>query len=279
MAADGALPATLVARSETAGARDQAAVSRNRRALRFLAYAVPFVVTGLAYEALRPLSRFRPEVHVGDLFDLEARVFPVDTAAGTVALSDVIARQKHVLLDLVCGTSYVLFLAELIGVAVLLFFRARPRMLAISLGFLLVNLSGWVIWMLYPAAPPWYVDLYGKGPAVLSAASSPAGLLRLDALVGLPIAGAFYAKSANVFGAMPSLHVAYATLVAFVSFPLRGALRVLTLLFAASIAFSAVYLRHHYILDVLAGVLLALPVAWLSVRLAERLDRSGWGRS
>jgi inositol phosphorylceramide synthase catalytic subunit len=165
------------------------------------------------------------------------------------------------------------FLLEVFGLAALMFFRARPKMLAISLGFLALNLTGWLIWMLYPAAPPWYVDLYGKGPALLDAASNPAGLLRLDALLGVPISATFYSGSANVFGAMPSLHVGYAVLVAWVLFPLRGGWRAFTLLFAASIAFSAVYLRHHYILDVLAGALLALPVAWFSVRAAERLDR------
>jgi membrane-associated phospholipid phosphatase len=117
------------------------------------------------------------------------------------------------------------------------------------------------------------VDAFGKGSAILSTPSNPAGLARLDQLIGLPIASTFYSGSANVFGAMPSLHVAYATIVAWVVFPLKGKLRVATLLFAVSMAFSAVYLRHHYILDVLAGLVLAVPVAWFSTWAAGRLDR------
>lgn len=126
-----------------------------------------------------------------------------------------------------------------------------------------MNLLGWSVWFLYPAAPPWYVDHYGPGPALLDVVSSPAGLARVDAWLGVPLATDFYAKSANVFGALPSLHVAYATLVAHVSWSLRGWPRFATICFALSMAFSAVYLRHHYILDVLAGAVLALLVGFV----------------
>jgi membrane-associated phospholipid phosphatase len=148
----------------------------------------------------------------------------------------------------------------------------------VSLGFLYVNLVGWTIWLLYPAAPPWYVDLYGTGPAELDVASNPAGLSRLDELVGLPIAAAVYSKSANVFGAMPSLHVAYACFLALVSFGFAGGVRIAAVLFAVITAFAALYLRHHYVLDVLAGAALAV-FAFFQVRLSldmlSRLKKAG----
>ena len=147
------------------------------------------------------------------------------TSDGPRALSDVIPAHTHPVLDVITGVTYFLFMLEVFGIAGYLFFRARPKMFELSFSFVLMNLAGWTLWLVFPAAPPWYVDLYGLGPAVLDAASSPAGLARLDSLLGLPLAANFYAKSANVFGAMPSLHVAYATLVAWMVFPLRGALR------------------------------------------------------
>ena len=281
MAADGAFPVVVAPR----GAADSRAQVRPKKAAsfgpvaRFLAYSSPFFAALAGYEILRRLVRYRGEIHVGDLFDLEARLFGVSTAAGTQALSEVIARHQHVILDVICGATYLLFLPELFGLAALMFFRARHRMLALAFCFLFANLIGWSIWLLYPAAPPWYVDAFGTGPAILSTPSNPAGLSRLDALLGVPLAQAFYSGSANVFGAMPSLHVAYATMVAWVMFPLRGSLRVGTLLYAISMAFSAIYLRHHYILDVLAGLLLAVPVAWVSTRLAARIDRRELGAS
>jgi inositol phosphorylceramide synthase catalytic subunit len=236
----------------------------------FGAYAAPFVATGLGYEALRRLIQFRGQIHVRDLYDLDARLFSLPTSDGPRALTDLIAAHTSPLLDVICGGAYLLFLLEVFGVAIYLFFRDRPRMLAVSAGFFTLNITGWLIWMLYPAAPPWYVDQYGFGPVVQDAASSPAGLLRLDALLGSPIAASFYSKSANVFGAMPSLHVAYVTMVACIALPLGGTLRAFTLLFAGLMAFSAVYLRHHYVLDVVVGMVLAVLVS-MAMRLLMRV--------
>jgi inositol phosphorylceramide synthase catalytic subunit len=250
-------------------ARWRALPARWRAAASFLGHLAPIPAAGLAYELLRGLFHYRGTVHVGDLFELEARLFSVATAEGPRALSDVVSRHTSPWLDVLSGATYFLFLIEVVAAASYLFFRSRPKALQVSLGFLLVNLLGWAIWFVYPAAPPWYVDQYGTGPALLDVVSSPAGLARVDAWLGLPVATAFYAKSANVFGALPSLHVAYATLVAVVAAPLGGWVRWLTIGFAFSMAFSAVYLRHHYILDVVAGSVLAVLVG-LTVRAVLR---------
>jgi membrane-associated phospholipid phosphatase len=234
-----------------------------------LACVVPFGLVVLCYEAIRLAPR-SSTVHITELVELESRFFSVLTEAGPRTLSDVIASHTHPLLDLWCGATYLSWVLGVLVAAAYLFTRHRRGAFELSLGFLVVNLAGWAIWFLYPAAPPWYVDLYGTGPAVLHAPSSAAGLARFDALLGVPLTSSLYSKSAYVFGAMPSLHVAYATLVAWVSFPVGGKLRAAGLGFAASMAFSAVYLRHHYIIDVVAGVALAVPVALLVQSLTRR---------
>lgn len=247
-----------------------------RGVLAFLGHLAPIPAAGLIYELLRGLFQYRGTVHVGDLFELEARLFSVATADGPRALSDVVSRHTSPWLDALAGATYFLFLIEVVAATSFLYFRARPKALQVSVGFLLVNLLGWTIWFVYPAAPPWYVDQYGMGPALLDVVSSPAGLARVDAWLGVPLATAFYSKSANVFGALPSLHVAYATLVAVVAAPLGGWVRGLTIGFALSMAFSAVYLRHHYILDVVTGSVLAVLVG-LGVRRVMGSRRSAAG--
>jgi len=238
-----------------------AARGRAVRAVRQGVVLLPFVLTGALYELCGHfLFRHRGAVHVGDLAALESRLFSVTTAQGSRPLSEVIASHTNVVLDAWCGATYLLFLVEIIGVCIYLSFRRRSQALELSVGFLVINLLGWLVWVWYPAAPPWYVDSHGLQSAVVNVVSNPAGLQRFDALVGLPLAASFYAKSANVFGAMPSLHVAYATLVACVAAPNGRWLRLGTLGFALSMAFSAVYSRHHYLVDVVAGVLLALAV-------------------
>lgn len=250
--------------------------SRLRAWLAFLGHLAPIPAAALIYESLRGLFHYRGTVHVGDLHAYEAKLFSIATAEGPRAISDVVSRHTSPWLDALCGATYFFFVAEVVAAATYLFLRARPRALQLSLGFLAVNLLGWSVWFVYPAAPPWYVDQYGTGPVLLDVVSSPAGLGRIDAWLGLPIATNFYAKSANVFGAIPSLHVAYATLVAWVAAPLGGWVRVASIGFAISMAFSAVYLRHHYVLDVVAGSALALLVG-LTVRAVQRpsTDTSG----
>jgi membrane-associated phospholipid phosphatase len=244
---------------------------RLRVFLAFLGHLAPIPAAGLIYELLRGLFHYRGTVHVGDLHAYEAKLFSIATSEGPRAISDVVSRHTSPWLDAVCGATYFFFLTEVVVVAAYLFFRARPKALELSVGFLVVNLLGWAIWFVYPAAPPWYVDQYGTGPALLDVVSSPAGLARVDAWLGVPIATTFYSKSANVFGAVPSLHVAYATLVAWVAAPVRGGVRWVTLGFAISMAFSAVYLRHHYVIDVVAGGALALVVG-LVIRVLQRPD-------
>ncbi len=119
---------------------------------------------------------------------------------------------------------------------------------------MLLNLLAFATWVLYPAAPPWYVDQYGLGPVVLDAPSSAAGLSRLDDVLGIGIVKGYYAQSVNVFGAMPSVHVAVPTLVACVTAGMGWRWFLPALLFLGLMAFGAVYFQHHYVLDVLAGL-------------------------
>ncbi|RYY10735.1 MAG: phosphatase PAP2 family protein [Cytophagaceae bacterium] len=86
----------------------------------------------------------------------------------------------------------------------------------------------------------------------------------LDVLCGLfylcwHVFQSIYAKNANVFAAMPSLHSAYPVVVLFYSF--KNKTRFLPVIFSlimVGIWFAAVYTSHHYLLDVLAGVAVAL---------------------
>jgi hypothetical protein len=138
--------------------------------------------------------------------------------------------------------------------AVFLFFRNREQFVFFALSFLLVNLLGFVVYYLYPAAPPWYVQQYGfhflpKTPG------NTAGLARFDAFFGLTVFRSLYAKGSNVFAAMPSLHSAYPLIVFYYAW--RNRLGLATAGFGvltAGIWFAAVYTSHHYVLDVLAGI-------------------------
>ena len=131
--------------------------------------------------------------------------------------------------------------------------------LRFSMVFLLVNLIGFVGYYVYPAAPPWYAMDYGFEP-VLDTPGNMAGLARFDQLIGFPLFDSIYGRNANVFAAVPSLHSAYLAVVLFYALKKRcnWIIVATVIVFMVGIWFTAVYTSHHYIIDVLLGILCAL---------------------
>ncbi|MCF6242598.1 MAG: phosphatase PAP2 family protein, partial [Bacteroidales bacterium] len=72
--------------------------------------------------------------------------------------------------------------------------------------------------------------------------------------------------------AMPSFHLAYPVLVLYYSIK-KGvslSIKILLSIFMTGIWFSAVYSGHHYIIDVLAGVILAI----LGLSIFEKMTKN-----
>src|SRR5882724_5367911 len=78
-----------------------------------------------------------------------------------------------------------------------------------ALCFLLVNVLGFITYFVYPVAPPWYVSGYGFGPARMDVHSAAAAASRFDQLLGTHFFDQIYGRGIDVYGAYPSLHVAY----------------------------------------------------------------------
>jgi membrane-associated phospholipid phosphatase len=136
-----------------------------------------------------------------------------------------------------------------------------------------LNLAGYATYLLYPAAPPWYVDHYGLGPAVLSAAPEAAGAARFDAALGVDVFAAYYGRNANVFGAIPSLHVGQTFLAVLYAWRWRS-LRVAVTTLWAIVAFASIYLNHHYVVDGLVGMVFAAAVFAAMEWRATRRDQT-----
>ena len=240
----------------------------NEKARLFLKTFFPFILTGVLFDSMRyfyvPLVDGR--VHTAGPYLVERAWFGV----GGRTLNELFQERHWAVLDVVCGFSYLFYVAEYIFLAIVLFARGwSSRAEIFALCFLVVNLMGWVTYFAYPAAPPWYVMEYGFGPARMDIGMSAAAAHRFDVLVGTNVFGRIYNRGFTTFGAIPSLHAAYPFIAALLAFrmpELRWA-RVPAVLFFLLICLSAVYLQHHYVIDLLLGVLYAaatvpLVAAW-----------------
>lgn len=228
------------------------------RAHYFLRGGLPAWGVGMLLDNQRLWLGLRGPIHTGDLWEWERSLFPA-TVDGATSIWPAFFNAHHTaVLDALCGFAYATYLVEFFAVLGFFFFVKSPRFEKLAWAFLVVNFIGVVTYVLYPAAPPWYVLQYGPGPANLAAAPSAAGAARFDALLGTTFFANFYSRNPNVFGAMPSLHAAYPVLVLWQVWNRGWPWRVGAAAFSALVCFSAIYLTHHYILDVSAGVTAAL---------------------
>jgi hypothetical protein len=234
-----------------------------QRSRRFLNIGLPFLMVGILYDQILPhLFQFRPEPHVADLYNLEKAWFGIHTARGVVIPSEWFENHTSPWLDVPTGFGYMTYMFESFLVAAWMFFQDEERTARLGWAFLIVNILGFSSWIFFPAAPPWYVAQYGLGAAHMDAIPSAAGAARFDAFFAIHYFSGFYQRSHNVYGAMPSLHVAYPFVVLLSVLGMKQRwIKIVAFLFFVLIAFAAVYLAHHYIIDAIAGIATA-AIAW-----------------
>lgn len=233
-----------------------------------------FMVYWIIFDYMKAFPNYAfGDVHIKGLYDAEKGLFGIGSAEGVFTPNEFFQRHHHWVGDLVSGIFYLCWVPVPLLFAGYLFFRARPLFLRFALAFFVVNMVGFVVYYVYPAAPPWYVQAHGFDFAAATPGNT-AGLERFDALVGAPVFHSLYSKGSNVFAAMPSLHSAYPVVVLY--YGMKGGYRYLCVVFAvvmAGIWWAAVYTSHHYVLDVLAGICTAV----VGIFLVERgTGRPGW---
>jgi membrane-associated phospholipid phosphatase len=202
---------------------------------------------------------------------LDMTIASVDMGGTRGSVHDWIQAHPNTTLDLFCSIPYGTFIFVSLAFAVFLYVRDYERMRAFSWTFLFLNLAGFATYHIYPAAPPWYFHAHGCVVDLTAHASEGPNLARVDALLGVHYFAGFYGRASDVFGAVPSLHVGYPMLLVLFGWPVwRWPVRVLALLFLGSMCFAAVYLDHHWIIDVMVGLLYTVTI-FVAVRGASRL--------
>jgi hypothetical protein len=227
--------------------------SIGRRTASLYRELLPFVVTGIGYDCVRYARALwvTPERVLSCSFRAAERtILPL---RGDNTLPEWFMSHHVAAADLAAAVPYFAFVYVAVGYAIWLRVRDPRKMAQFAWAFAFANWISFVVWILVPVAPPWYVHAHGCSVS-LAALPSPAGLARVDALLGIPYFSHFYARAASVFGALPSMHCAYPMLGLFTAWRSAGKKeRALHVAYAAWMASSAVYLGHHWVIDVLAG--------------------------
>jgi len=175
-----------------------------------------------------------------------------------------LAKLQNVFFDVLGAIAYTLHSVwPPLFLAYMIFFKRRDLLLPYANCFGLVCLLGLVTQLVMPTAPPWYYYKYGFAPASYDMKGDPAGLARVDERFHITFYKNMFDASPVVFGSFPSLHVGWPSTLAFFAVyetTLPLALKIVSCCYVVYVSLAVIYLQHHYVVDVLGGVIYAFVV-------------------
>ncbi len=224
-----------------------------RRTKRFMVDMLPYIAVGIGYDSLRyarsaVLSADR--VLSCSLRDIDAALFPGPKG---VSLQEWLVQQNTPLLDVLAAGPYTVFAYAAFVYATYLYVVDLPRARHYLWAFAIANYVSFTLWLLLPAAAPWYVRQFGCS-IDLSALPNAAGLLRVDEYLGFSYFENFYSRTTSVFGAMPSMHNAYPCLGLLTAWSaISWKTKPLHVVYLVWMLLGSMYLDHHWAVDAVAG--------------------------
>lgn len=227
---------------------------------KFLICMLGLALSWILLDSLRAFPSYMyNDVHIEEIYNAELNLFGISNTEGVkITPNQLMQSIANPVLDFITGFTYLMWTPVPFIFGLYLFFKNKNILIRFALCFLITNIIGVIIYYSYPAAPPWYVDIYGFDEH-FDIPGSAAGLLSFDNITGTTIFHDIYSKSFNVFGAVPSLHSAYPIISAY--YAKKQGLKfgtVLLVIFTIMTWFSAVYSIHHYVIDVVLGIFCAI---------------------
>ncbi|GAA5867004.1 hypothetical protein JCM1840_005937 [Sporobolomyces johnsonii] len=153
------------------------------------------------------------------------------------------------------------------------------------------NLAGLATHLVFPNAAPWFYDVYGIDAAQpdYTYPGNPAGLIRVDTILGTHIYAKAFKWGAVVFGAIPSLHAATSICCGLFATRYSKGYRGLAFMwiYCFWMFWATQYLHHHFAIDLLCGAFYSVVSFLIFERVRLRpLDRAhyadgltnGWER-
>ncbi len=216
----------------------------------FLRDWVPFVALFLGYEALSGVApKLGLKPHIYGMVRLERDLFFGRSPNQELQLH--LGDLKW--LAVVCTIVYFCHFLYPLLVGLVLWLVNRQSFLRYVVALLGMSFLAFVVFLLFPTAPPWYAHDVGALPGVHNLVSR-----------SLPSAVSPYFRllDADRLAAFPSLHAAYPTLGALALWRMNRRTAFFTVPWCLLVWFSVIFLGQHYAIDVIGGILLAV-FSWL----------------
>jgi membrane-associated phospholipid phosphatase len=220
------------------------------RFVAFLRDWVPFIALFLGYEALAGVApKLGLTPHIYGMVRVERDLF--------FGRSPNQVLQAHLgdlrWLAIACTIVYFCHFLYPLLVGLVLWLVNRKAFLFYVVALLAMSFVAFVVFLLYPTAPPWYAHNVGALPGVHDLVSR-----------SLPskVSPYFRQLDADRVAAFPSLHAAYPTLGALALWRMNRRTVYFTVPWCLIVWFSVIFLGEHYAIDVIGGVALAV-VSWL----------------
>jgi membrane-associated phospholipid phosphatase len=208
----------------------------------FLINFAPFLLLLYTYQALRQIADTLGwgSLHITDLIAWERAICGGIIPA--VELQKALGTQSFTgALDVVVNLFYMSHFIFPVVLAMILWRYQRRHYWPFLLGLAALSYAAFLTYALFPAAPPWWAAYYHYLPA--DSISLSHSWISMEEIV----------NNANPVAAMPSLHAAYPFYISLFIVYIWGRRAVLAFILPAGVAFAAIYMGHHYFIDILAG--------------------------
>ncbi len=237
------------------------------KARQFLKDWTPWFLFWLSYDMLRGIADQVRQINIENVYNWELAIF--GWAFGGEVPPIWFQGFKHAhegawylaVFDVITGIYYGIhfFIPWILGLILWGLRGDRRLFFRYSYAMMLLNTFALTTFVLFPAAPPWYVMKYGfVQPGMdLLAGEGAAGLSKIDKILGTTVFSTVWGNmNPNKFAAVPSLHGGHSLCVGIfgtLAYRKRTRKWMLFWIYPIGMWFSAVYLNHHYIIDLLWG--------------------------
>jgi hypothetical protein len=223
------------------------------RAQQLIRELVPLLALIIAYDALRGGAKELFPTHYLPQIRVDEALF--GGADPTVSLQHALWHGRPRWYDVALAGVYATHFVAMPLLAAVLWKLDHARFRRFITTIVTLSALGLATYALYPAAPPWLASRYGFLPHVTRIVPAVWQDLDVRFLGSLVQSGYRYA---NNVAAIPSLHTAFAIVIAAFLWPKRRRwLRAPVAAYPITMGFALLYTGEHYVFDLLVGCLYA----------------------